>query len=66
MLAGYVPLACQSPYRIIVYFLANYRPHLSHVLENVILMLKLMLKRTKLDTKRLKLPFAMFDDTVKI
>ena len=27
MFAGYVPLASQSPYPIIVYFLANYRPH---------------------------------------
>ena len=34
--AGYLPLAFQSPYPIIVYFLANYRPHLSHFLENVI------------------------------
>ena len=30
-------LASQSPYPIIVYFLANYRPHLGHFLENVIL-----------------------------
>ena len=36
MFAWYVPLASQSPYPIIVYFLANYRPHLSHFLENVI------------------------------
>ena len=36
MFAGYVPLASQSPYLIIVHFLANYRPHLSHFLENVI------------------------------
>ena len=36
MLAGYVQLAYQSPYPIIVYFLANYRPHLSHFLRNVI------------------------------
>ena len=36
MFAGYVSLASQSPYPIIVYFWANYRPHLSHVLENVI------------------------------
>ena len=36
MFAGYVPLASQSRYPIIVYFLANYRPHLSHFLENVI------------------------------
>ena len=36
MFAGYVLLASQSRYPIIVYFLANYRPHLSHFLENVI------------------------------
>ena len=30
MFAGYVPLASQSPHPILVYFLANYRPHLSH------------------------------------
>jgi len=36
LFAGYVPLASQSPYPIMVYFLANYRPHLSHFLENVI------------------------------
>ena len=36
MFAGYVPLASQSPHPILVYFLANYRPHLSHFLENVI------------------------------
>ena len=36
MFAGYVPLASQSPYPIIVYFLAYYIPHLSHFLENVI------------------------------
>ena len=36
MFAGYVPLASQSPCPIIVYFLANYRPHPSHFLENVI------------------------------
>ena len=28
--AGYVPLASQNPYPIIVYFVANYRLHLSH------------------------------------
>ena len=28
--AGYVPLASQSPYPIIVYSVANYRHHLSH------------------------------------
>ena len=32
--AGYVPLASQSPYPIIVYSAANYRPHLSHFLTN--------------------------------
>ena len=36
MFAGYMPLASQSPNPIIVYFLANYRPHVSHFLENVI------------------------------
>ena len=36
MFAGYVWLASQSPYPIIVYFLASYRPHPSHFLENVI------------------------------
>ena len=36
MFAGYVPLASQIPYPIIVYFLASYRHHLSHFLENVI------------------------------
>ena len=29
---GYVPLASQSPCPIIVYFVASYRPHLSHFL----------------------------------
>ena len=32
----YVPQASQSPYPIIVYSMANYRPHLSHFLANVI------------------------------
>ena len=36
MFAGYVPLASQSPYPIVVYFLASFRPNLSHFLENVI------------------------------
>ena len=31
--AGYVLLASQSPYPIIVYSVANYRPHLSHFWE---------------------------------
>ena len=33
MFAGYVPLASQSPYPIIIYFLANYRPHVSQFVE---------------------------------
>ena len=33
--AGYVPLAFQSPYPIIVYSVANYRPHLSHFWANM-------------------------------
>ena len=36
MFAGLVPLASQSPYPILVYFLANYRLHPTHFLENVI------------------------------
>ena len=28
--AGYVPLAPPKPYPIIVYSVANYRPHVSH------------------------------------
>ena len=32
--AGYVPLATQSPYPIIVYSVANYRLHLSHFWAN--------------------------------
>jgi len=32
ILVGYVPLASQSPYPIIVYFVANYIPQLSHFL----------------------------------
>ena len=32
--AGYMPLASQSPYPIIVYFVSNYRPHLSHFWAN--------------------------------
>ena len=34
--AGYVPLVSQSPYPLIAYFLANYRPHLRHFWANVI------------------------------
>ena len=33
--AGYVPLASQSPYPIIVYFVASCRPHLSHFWANM-------------------------------
>ena len=29
ILVGYVPLAIQNPYSIIVYFVASYRPHTS-------------------------------------
>ena len=36
MFTRYVLLAFQSRYPILVYFVANYRPHLSHFLENVI------------------------------
>ena len=32
--AEYVPLASQSPYPIIVYSVANYRPYLSHFWAN--------------------------------
>ena len=32
--AGYVPLVSQSPYPIIIYSVANYRPHLSHFWGN--------------------------------
>ena len=34
--AGYVPLASQNPYPIIVYSVAGYRPHFSHFWANVI------------------------------
>ena len=33
--AVYVPLASQNPYPIIVYSVANYRPHLSHFWANM-------------------------------
>ena len=29
---GYVPFASQNPYLITVYSVANYRPHLNHIL----------------------------------
>ena len=35
ILAGYVPLASRGAYPIIVYSVANYRPHLSHFRANV-------------------------------
>jgi len=35
--AGYVPLASQNPYPIIVYSVAKYRPYLIHFWENVVL-----------------------------
>ena len=35
LFAGYVRLTSQSPYPIIVYSLANYRPHLSHFWANM-------------------------------
>ena len=31
--AGYVPLASHNPYPIIVYFVPNYRSHISHIWE---------------------------------
>ena len=34
--AGYLSLAYQNPYPIIVYSVANYRPHLGPFCENVI------------------------------
>ena len=37
--AGYVLLAFQNPCPIIVYSVANYRPHLSHFWANVIVIL---------------------------
>ena len=33
--AGDVPLASWSPYQIIVYSVANYRPHLGHFWTNM-------------------------------
>ena len=46
--AGYVPLASQNPNPIIVYSVANSRPHLSHFWANVI-----VISRTELDASRL-------------
>ena len=46
--AGYVPLASQNLYPIIVYSVASYRPHLSHFLANVI-----VISRTEFNASRL-------------
>ena len=35
MFAGYVPLTSPNPYPIIVYSVANYRPHVSHFWPNI-------------------------------
>ena len=45
---GHVPLASQNPYPIIVYYVANYRPHLSHFSANAI-----VISRTKFTASRL-------------
>ena len=46
--AGYVLLASQNPQLIIVYFVANYRPHLSHFWANVI-----VISRTEFNASQL-------------
>ena len=46
--AGYVPLAAQNPYPIIVYSVANYRPHLSHFWAIVI-----VISRTEVNASQL-------------
>ena len=46
--AGYVPLASQNPLLIIIYSVANYRPHLSHFWANVTVIL-----RTEFNASRL-------------
>ena len=46
--AGYVPLASQNPYPVIVNSVASYRPHLSHLWANVI-----VISRTDLNANRL-------------
>ena len=38
--AGYVPLASQNPHPIIVYSVANYRPHPSHFWANAIVIMR--------------------------
>ena len=47
-LVGYVPLASQNPYPIIVYSVASYRPHLSRFWANVI-----VISRTEFNASRL-------------
>ena len=46
--AGCVPLSSQNPYPIIIYSVANYRPHLSHFWANVI-----VISRTEFNASRL-------------
>ena len=46
--AGYVPLASQNPHPIIVYSMANYRPHLSHFWANGI-----VISRTEFNASRM-------------
>ena len=42
---GYLPLASQNPYPIIVYSVAKYRPHLRHFWETVIFAIPSLLKK---------------------
>ena len=46
--AGYVPLSSQNPHPIIVYSVANYRPHPSHFWANVI-----VISRTEFNASRM-------------
>ena len=46
--AGYVPLTSQNPHPIIVYSVANYRPHLSHFWANVTVISRTELKASRL------------------
>ena len=46
--ARYVPLASQNTYPIIVYSVANYRPHLNHFWANVI-----VISRTEFNASRM-------------
>ena len=45
---GYVLLASQNPHSIIVYSVANYRPHLSHFWTNVIVISRMELNASRL------------------